>query len=387
MKKKKILTFCGYYLPGYKAGGPIRTIANMVELLSDDFDFYIVTGDRDALDKEPYAHLCGARGWREVGKAKVLYLSPKEKTFKNIWHIISNTPHDFLYLNSFFSYDFSVKPLILKRLGLVPNKTTVLAPRGEFSEGALSLKSKKKRVFKAVSRLLGLHRDLRWHTSSCYEREDVVREIRLSDDAHVYVAVNLPDVSSLLKKLKFTPRDKDVPLRIAFLSRISPKKNLDYAATILGNVRESVVFHIYGAANDKQYYEDCLALLSKAEDNLQYEYKGLLDHDKVVETLSGYDLFFLPTKGENFGHVILESLTAGVPVLVSDTTPWQDLEEHDAGWVLPLDKPDQFVQKIEHMAALTPNQQLAKRERVIAYAKRFLLNEENIEDNKDLFRL
>lgn len=35
----KILTLADYYLPGYKAGGPIRTLANMVDMLGDEFKF------------------------------------------------------------------------------------------------------------------------------------------------------------------------------------------------------------------------------------------------------------------------------------------------------------------------------------------------------------
>ena len=50
----RILTFVDYYLPGYKAGGPIRTIANMVSQLGGEFEFLIVTRERDFLDTVPY---------------------------------------------------------------------------------------------------------------------------------------------------------------------------------------------------------------------------------------------------------------------------------------------------------------------------------------------
>jgi len=53
----KILTSVGYYLPGYKAGGPIRTLANMVDKLGDDFQFKIVTADRDFDDMKPYPEI------------------------------------------------------------------------------------------------------------------------------------------------------------------------------------------------------------------------------------------------------------------------------------------------------------------------------------------
>src|SRR5690606_8432187 len=98
-----VLTFVGYYLPGYKAGGPVRSISNMVEVLGDEIDFRVVTSDRDATEKTPYVELDGESGWRAVGKAKVLYLSPLEKTLSNIARIIRHTKHSTLYLNSFFN--------------------------------------------------------------------------------------------------------------------------------------------------------------------------------------------------------------------------------------------------------------------------------------------
>jgi glycosyltransferase involved in cell wall biosynthesis len=53
--------------------------------------------------------------------------------------------------------------------------------------------------------------------------------------------------------------------------------------------------------------------------------------------LREHDLFFLPTLGENYGHVVQEALLAGCPVLLSDTTPWRGLQALGVGWDLPLD--------------------------------------------------
>ncbi len=56
-KKKVILCFVSYYLPGFKSGGPLRTIANMVDHLAPDFDFWIVTRDRDLGDAHGYENI------------------------------------------------------------------------------------------------------------------------------------------------------------------------------------------------------------------------------------------------------------------------------------------------------------------------------------------
>ncbi|MBI9061941.1 MAG: hypothetical protein JEZ14_08115 [Marinilabiliaceae bacterium] len=47
MPKKKILIFIDWFLPGYKAGGPVRSMANMVEYLMEEYDFFIVTRNTD----------------------------------------------------------------------------------------------------------------------------------------------------------------------------------------------------------------------------------------------------------------------------------------------------------------------------------------------------
>jgi glycosyltransferase involved in cell wall biosynthesis len=46
-------------------------------------------------------------------------------------------------------------------------------------------------------------------------------------------------------------------------------------------------------------------------------------------------LFLLPSHSENFGLVVAEALTAGVPVLTTDTTPWRALAQQNAGWCVP----------------------------------------------------
>ncbi len=55
--------------------------------------------------------------------------------------------------------------------------------------------------------------------------------------------------------------------------------------------------------------------------------------------MSHHHFFLLPTWGREFGHVIVEALAAGCPVIISDLTPWRHLEETGVGWALPLESP------------------------------------------------
>ena len=73
MSRRRILCFASYYLPGFKGGGPVRSLSNLCEWLGDDYDFRIVTRDRDIGDVAPYADRSDG-GWFPETGAMVRYL-------------------------------------------------------------------------------------------------------------------------------------------------------------------------------------------------------------------------------------------------------------------------------------------------------------------------
>lgn len=340
----KILVITDYYLPGYKGGGPIRTIANMVERLGDDFQFFILTADRDLGDTQPYADVKTGE-WVRVGKAQVRYLSPDEMQRTHWRQLLGAIAYDVLYLNSFFS-SLSVKTLFLRWRGQIPHKPVILAPRGEFYDGALALKSLKKRVYLLATKPLGMYKNIHWQASTEDETGTITR---LFPKAQVHVArdlIALPDIVGDRAK-HVSPLQTNDLLKIVFISRISPKKNLDYALRVLAEVKSSLQFDIYGPKEDPDYWARCQALMVALPPHITATYRGELPPDKILQTFAQYHLFFFPTRGENFGHVIWEALNAGCLVLTSDQTPWTELAQHQVGWALPLDNPAGFVMTIE----------------------------------------
>jgi hypothetical protein len=121
LSKTRILVMLAVYLPGYKSGGPVRTIANLVEHLGDEFEFYIITNDRDVLDTEPYPSI-QVDEWNSVGKAMVYYTSPAKRSLGDLTRLIKQTPHDVLYLNSFYMPTYTLLPLFARRFGWLPEK-------------------------------------------------------------------------------------------------------------------------------------------------------------------------------------------------------------------------------------------------------------------------
>lgn len=378
-----IMCFVAHYLPGFRSGGPVRTIANLVEHLGDEFDIRIVTRDRDALDFSSYPDVT-VDCWNTVGNAQVFYASPKMLNWRSISKILNETPHEILYLNSFFAWSFTGVPLLVRRLGLAPKVPCVIAPRGEFSQGAITLKATKKRLYLSLAKLVGLYEHLTWQASSALEAQDILREFG-ENYSEIVIAPNLPPkLSGALNQRTFRLARRDGPLRLVFLSRISPKKNLDFLLAALKNLTICIDLNIFGPVRDLDYWTKCKELIGGLPHSVSVNYSGEVEPCHVVDKLRDHDLFIFPTRGENYGHVILESLRAGTPVLLSDQTPWRESGD-GAIEVLPLDELSLWTEAIERWASLEDLELAERRTAATSYAEKYFLNTEIANQNRSLF--
>tara|TARA_Y200000002_G_scaffold356021_1_gene337462 strand:+ start:4514 stop:5686 length:1173 start_codon:yes stop_codon:yes gene_type:complete len=382
MFRPKILCFISHYLPGYKSGGPLKSIYNLSEHLNDHFEFLIITSDRDFKDKKPYKSIKINR-WNKVGKVKIFYASRSFMTIKNLSKLINNTNHNILYLNSFFNFYFTTLPLIVRKFLSNTEIPCVVAPRGEFSPEALKIKFLKKKTYKLISNFFGLYDQINWQASCKNE----YREILLNQSIkNKYIKI-APDLPIKLRHLdKFTLRKykkKRGFLKIVFLSRINPMKNLDYLIKVLKKIKKEVSLDIYGPVEDEKYWSNCLNLMTELPLNINVVYKGTAIPNKINIILSQYDLFILPSRGESYGHVVLESLIAGTPVVVSDKTPWK--KKKDSITVLSLKSEKKWVNEIEKYVDFEGDKLLKRRVSAINFAKRYLSMKENINLNKNFF--
>ena len=276
------------------------------------------------------------------------YLPPRD-VLAGLRRLLRSTPHDVLYLNSYFSPAFSILPLLLRRFHGVPRRPLVIAPRGEFSPAALGISSPKKRAWKVVARALGLYRDALWQATSIEESRQI--EVAVGDRAKVFLAPILFRQTEDDGPTNDEPLEPKVPgtARFVFFSRIAPMKNLAFALSILdGRSTGHVTFDIFGAIDDPVYWAECQRRISRSPaQNVAITYRGELPHEEVRSTLSRYDVLLMPTRGENFGHVIFEALSSGCPVAISDKTPWIDVETEGAGWVIPLADEERWRATVE----------------------------------------
>jgi glycosyltransferase involved in cell wall biosynthesis len=105
----------------------------------------------------------------------------------------------------------------------------------------------------------------------------------------------------------------------------------------------------------------------------------------VPDTFARHDLFVLPTRGENFGHVIFESVAAGTPVLLSDQTPWRT-DPDGAIETLPITDPRPWVEAIERWSVLGEGELAARRAAALRFARNYIATSPALEDNRSLFR-
>ena len=256
--------------------------------------------------------------------------------------------------------DYAYKTLFLKRIGKI-DKLVVIASMGSFSEGAFRIKSHKKKVFIFISRSLGLFKKITWSVTSRLEEDDVKRV--MGKKAKCIIAEDLP---RSVPNIEIKRNEK---FKIVFISRICEMKNLIYAIEIISKLENIIQFDIYGTLEDKKYWDKCKKILEQLPGNIAWEYKGIVDSQVVVETFSKYDVFLFPTKGENYGHVIFEALAGGCIPIISDRTPWNDIEEAGCGKVISLLNQEEYVKTLKEISILNDHDIIQMRKKAHQYAK------------------
>lgn len=383
LRNPSILVLIDFYLPGEKAGGPVKTLAALIQHLGGRAQFLLVTRDRDMGDNAPYPDVPTGCWAASDNGARCRYLRTREQAPWALARLLRSTPHDVLYLNTLFSAPFSLVPLALRRLGLIPRRPVVVAPRGQLNPGALAFKQAKKRSFLALARHSGLFDDVTWQASNEEEEASIQRWFGVEADVRVAANLRIAPAEAALD----CRRRRGKALRVIFISRIDPKKNLAGALDILTDVRTPVTFDIYGDRGHPGYWRRCEALMRALPDHVRATYRGTLAASEVHRTLRGYDLMLLPTFDENYGHAIAEALAAGCPPLISDRTPWRDLEARGVGWDLPLENLDAFREVIEACAAEPASLQLARAAAAVRWMNELDSDQERVEANARLFGL
>jgi Glycosyltransferase len=368
MGKKRILVMVDWFKPGYKAGGPIQSCANFAFSLKNDYDIWVLTTDTDHGEQMPYSGIPANKWITNLSPAIQVYYARKQTlTLRQLKEQIKKVDADYIYLNHLYSPKFVVYPLLLKYLGVIKSQI-VLCPRGALYDSAIAIKSFKKKVFIRVFRWLRVYRFVRFHATNEREKNAILRHFPGSE---VLIADNLPQSDQ--QPLKTCEKQPGV-VKCVFIARILPIKNLLYLLQVLHHVKNSVILTVAGPIEDEAYWKECQAVICQLPQHVQVNYIGAVNNDEVSGIIREHHVFVLPTKGENFGHSIFESLLAGRPVIISDQTPWLNLDQYKSGWDLSLEKPEDFKDAIEKTAQMNQHQFDEWAKGAWDYASRFIAN-------------
>ncbi len=334
LKKSRVLILTQWFIPAYKAGGPVTSVFNLVEALKKDVDFWIICGNRDVGSAEDLA--VQTDSWLQLNGVNVHYCSSSSYARKLVRRELQNSSWSSMYLNSLYLPTWTIYPLMVAK-GLPLHK--VLAPRGMLGAGALQIKSLKKKSFLKLAKSFGIFREVQWHATDATELEEI--ELHFGKRNKIEVIPNLP--SSIPSSLEFPEgRNRN---SILFLSRISRKKNLLFLLQQLVRSELPYELTVVGPSEDQAYENECRAYADDA--GLKVHWKGALTPKDLGSELVNHSLMFLPTLHENYGHVILQSWGYGLPVLLSDNTPWRNLEEQGLGWDISLNSHEHWQNALQ----------------------------------------
>lgn len=351
-----ILIIMSGFFPGKKFGGPPVSIDNFCTLLKQDCNCHIITHNHDMGETQPYSGI--SKGWNNRENAKVLYLSDKEYNYHSFAKIIQEIKPNCIYLQGLFQECIFPCLWIAKK----KNIKVILAPRGELCSGSFH-KRYKKIPYIFLLKLFRLLEKVSFQSTSEDETNGIMRYLSVNPERIHYLS-NIPS----LPQKKYPNREKHSGVgRFVFISRIHPKKNLLQAINTLKETYGSSIFDIYGPIEDKDYWDQCNQLINNLPSNIKVSYKGVIDHTEIHNTFSQYDAFIFPTLSENYGHVIAECLLSECIPIISDQTPWTDINEANAGWAIPLNNQDAYYSAVQSIINLNEEEIQLKRNSIRNY--------------------
>jgi glycosyltransferase involved in cell wall biosynthesis len=338
-KQQRILVCSDWFSPAYKAGGPVRSCVNFAHAMSDQYQVYVLTSNTDIGGEVLSVEV---NKWIDYdNNVKVQYLNKENRTSLKLLEITNDIRPSIFYLNSMFSFFYSIIPLYLlfrKKLDV----KIIVAPRGLLHQGAIKYKSLKKKMYLNILNLSGIAQKVFFHATDQQEKLDIQNYLKVQEDK-IDVIPNFPQ--SKLNPLSKLSKTKG-QLKIIFISRVAPKKNILFFLKQLKHVNADIQFSVYGGV-EEGYWDECLKVIKELPENIEVSYKGSIEHLQVEQALIENHFFILSTFGENFGHAIFESFASGRPVLISDQTPWRNLEQQKIGWDISLDNKEEWINAIE----------------------------------------
>ncbi len=343
-----------WFLPAYRAGGPVQSIANMINQFDTDISYKIFCGNVD-LNGEGIGNIETGKWVTYNEHTKVWYADPLNRT-ATLQRLVKESKPDVLFIVGIYSWVFNIIPILTCR---VPRK--IISVRGMLHPGALSQKRVKKNIFLFLFKLLNIQHKVIFHATDENEKRYIKKH--MGNEAVVYIAGNFPRIL-----LPLPGPEKNVNhLSLISIALISPMKNYLLVLQSLRRCTAKIEYHICGPVKDSNYWKLCEQEIKLLPENIRVVYHGEVEPQKLPGFLAKGHVFILPSKSVNFGHAIYEAFTAEKPVITSLFTPWNQLASNHAGMNVELDV-QSITSAIQFFAAMSQSDYNAWRKAAREYA-------------------
>jgi hypothetical protein len=374
-KKKRILISSRFFLPGYKAGGPIKSLKTFIERHKKNKTFLIISSDRDH-KSDAYKNI----RFNKILKRKnykIIYLAKYKQNFLSYYKIIKNFNPSVIILNSFFDLNFSIKINLINNLFF--KKKVIIFSRGELLKDAINIKKIKKNLFILLAQKFNFYNKVKFLTSSTHEKKNI--KFLFKTNKVKFFPIPLNKIKSInLHKLNYNRKN----FKILFVSRILKNKNLLFCLKILNNIKFNYVFNVVGPIEDSKYWNKCLVYAKENKINLKY--LGSLTNEKISLLMKNSNCFLFPSEFESFGHVIFESLSNGLPVITSSNTNWHNLKLNNCGGSFELKNIHHFINELIYLNSCSEKVYSKIRRNAYKYSQNiYKRNSVNLKNNNNIF--
>jgi glycosyltransferase involved in cell wall biosynthesis len=248
-----------------------------------------------------------------------------------LWHNISN--YDLLHVHALFSYPSTVA-MAIARLKKVPY---IVQPHGLLCEWSLQQKSLKKQIYLQLIEQGNLNASQALHFTTQQEQQDVsllgLEAPNFILPLGIFPSTPIPNVRQRLHQLFNIPADEPI---ILFLSRLHPKKGLDYLVPALSKSHHRFTFILAGSGSP-EYEAQIKSLVFSTGLSDRTVFVGFVQGEFKDMLIQGSDLFVLTSHSENFGIVVLEALVAGLPIMIASSVALAPtIKQYQAGYVTEL---------------------------------------------------
>lgn len=238
-------------------------------------------------------------------------------------------------------------------------KKTIVHPMGFYEPWSLSQKRLKKYFAWNLYQNFFLKKADLVH---CASYNEMIHLKKLNSEINTTVLPFALDQTNIKKKVNDKFEKKCI-----FFSRMHKKKGLDKLLQAwIASKNPNWKLDIVGFGQQKYYKNKYDTFKHK---NIKF-LKPITGIKSKINLLDRYDLLVLPSASENFGIVILEALGRGLPVLTTNMTPWNIIQDKKAGWIIN-DSLIELKLVLNQIFSMTASNFLKKKKQTLKIAKQY----------------